>query len=410
MNKFKIVFLAIALVFVVILAVVTCYRGGKDLKVGLYGVEQVLQKHSPYDNPTDPKRPIFRYAPAFTILQRPFLLKSKMTVPFEFDNIAPSILMWYFAEIIALIISALILLKLIPAPSRDIGLRNLLVSFLLAMPLIAYELVNCQNKIIALAFILAGIYLFEKKKYFLSSVLFNLAVIVYIPLIFFIIYFVLRGRIKYALAFISAFLLIFIIIPSVVLGYSFNNFLLKDWFVRCLKPFSFTISYATYLELRISSQSLPSAIGRLFVSGLAADYRYAISPSTIHMIIRFFSASIIIFTIFASWKRQRPAASGLIYSIFLILALLLPSYCLWYTWAWLFVVYFAVLNYTAFPEVSALQKKILFGAAFILLMGSYSSAVKFLNTISVLFWSTVIFWAGSVAILLKNSYKAYDKK
>jgi len=405
MNKFKIAFSIIAVIFVVTLAIVTCYRGGKDLKVGLFGVEQMLKKSSPYDNPTDPKRPIFRYAPLVTILQRPYLLKSEMRAPFEFNRITPSVLAWYFTEILALAISALIIFKLIPAHSKEIGARNLMISFLLAAPLIAYELINCQNKIVALAFLLAGIYIFEKKKYFLSALLFNLAIIIYIPLIFFIFYFALRGRIRYIFAFLAAAISVFIIIPSVIFGYDYNNFLLKEWFMRCLKPFFMTTSYATYLELRISSQSLPSAIGRMFVSGHAANYVYAIPPGLIHIIIRIFSTAIMIFSVFAIWKRQNSSSTALQYILLLTLPLMLPSYCLWYTWAWLFVIYFAVFNFISNPEAPALPKKILFAVAAILLLGSYSSAITFFNKISLLFWATLIFWAGTAAVLLKMQYK-----
>ena len=404
LKKFITAFSVIAVIFVVTLAVVTCYRGGKDLRVGLFGVEQVLHKQSPYDNPTDINRPIYRYAPAYSILQRPFLLISRMTAPFEFDRMVPSILAWYIAEILALVISALLLFKLIPAPSREIGLRNLLISFLLAMPLIAYELVNSQNKIIALAFMIASIYLFEKKKNLLSAILFNLAMVIYIPLVFFIIYFALRGKVRFMLTFIAAFLFVFIIIPSLVWGYTFNNFLLRDWFLRCLKPFFMTSSYATYIELRFSSQTLPSTIGRMLVSGNADNYKYMISPSLIHIIVKVFSAIIMAVSVLSVWKRQKPAVTGLQYSILLTLPLILPSYCLWYTWSWLFVIYFVVLNYISHPDVPKGEKKILLIAAMILLIGSYSSAIKFFNIISVLFWMTLIFWAATAGVLIKRSY------
>ena len=403
MKIFKIAFLVITIIYVITLAAVTCYRGGKDLKVALFGVVQVIQKHSPYDNPTDPSRPIFRYAPAITILQRPFLLKSEMYAPFEFNHITPSVLMWYIAEILALIISAFTIYRLIPKPPDPAGLRNLLISFLLAMPLIAYELANSQNKVIALTLILVSIYLFEKNKYFLSAFLFNLGVVIYVPLIFLSIYFVIKGRIRFILSFATAFLIVFIAFPSLVLGYSFNNFLLKDWFVRCLKPFSMTTSYATYLDLRISSQSLPSAIGRMFVTGNAAYYKYAISPTLIHVIIRIFSMAIIALSVIAVWKNRKPALAGLKYSMLLMLPLVLPSYCLWYTWSWLFVIYFAVLNYIENPGVTIFMKKIMLIAAVILLIGSYSSAITLLNRISFLFWTTLIFWATAVGVLIKEA-------
>ncbi|MDD5730610.1 MAG: hypothetical protein PHN57_05735, partial [Candidatus Omnitrophica bacterium] len=96
-------FAAISIWFIVALAFAVGERGGRDLKVGLFGVEQVLHKKSPYENPTDPNRTIFRYAPALTILEYPFRMKSRMTAPFEFQDMLPSIFSWYFAEILALI-------------------------------------------------------------------------------------------------------------------------------------------------------------------------------------------------------------------------------------------------------------------------------------------------------------------
>ena len=89
------------------------------------------------------------------------------------------------------------------------------------------------------------------------------------PIFFFALYFIFRSRGKYIVNLILGMLIIFIIVPSAVWGIGYNNFLLKDWYMRCLKPFFMTTSYATYMELRPSSQSLPSAIGRIFVIGQA---------------------------------------------------------------------------------------------------------------------------------------------
>jgi hypothetical protein len=117
-------FIGIAAIFIVTMAIVTCVREGKDLKVGLFGVEQMIHRQSPYDNPTDANRPIFRYAPGFTLLQAPFLMTSRMTGPYEFDHILPSVLAWYLAEILALLVSVLFILKLIPAPSGEIDRKS----------------------------------------------------------------------------------------------------------------------------------------------------------------------------------------------------------------------------------------------------------------------------------------------
>ena len=52
--SFNLIFGIIIAMFIPAMAVVACRRDGRDLRVGLFGVEQVLQKKSPYDNPTDP--------------------------------------------------------------------------------------------------------------------------------------------------------------------------------------------------------------------------------------------------------------------------------------------------------------------------------------------------------------------
>ena len=62
----------------------------------------------------------------------------------------------------------------------------------------------------------------------LSSFFFNLALTVYIPLFAFIFYFILRSRGRYILDFIIGVLLVFFILPSLVYGFGFNLFLLKD--------------------------------------------------------------------------------------------------------------------------------------------------------------------------------------
>jgi hypothetical protein len=398
--NFNLVFGIIVAVFVITLAIVARNRGGRDLKVGLFGVEQVLQKKSPYENPLDPKRPIFRYAPGFAILQYPFLLKSKMVAPFEFQNIAPSIFAWYLAVILSLAASAVILLKIIPSAAKDISIRNLKVSFLLAMPLIGYELSNCQNKLIALFFMLLALFLFERKRLFWAALSFCLALTVYVALLPFLFYFVIREK-KFILSFIVAVLIVFFVLPSLILGVKFNIFLLKEWFVRTLKPFFFTNSYAAYIDLRNSSQSLPSAIGRIFVSGKTGSFKYLISPLFVHIIIRVFSAIIVLLSCLAVWRSAKTAAKGLGYAIFLMLALILPQYCIFYTWAWIFVFYFAALNYISYPEVSGGRKRLLLASVFISYVPFCLMGVRLFNHLSLIFWATLILWAGMVSILIQ---------
>ena len=396
------VFPIVVVLLIIVMAVVTVVREGKDIKVGLYGVTQMLARQSPYDNPTDANRPIFRYAPAFTILQAPFLLTSRATGPYEFEGILPSVFFWYVAEIIALLGSVFVLMRLIPAVSAAAAKRNMRISIILALPLIAYELSNCQNKLIALAFLLFAVYMFEKKRYFLSSILLSLALTIYIPLAFFVFYFIFRSRGKYIVSLILGGLAVFVIAPSLIWGIEYNNFLLKDWYMRCLKPFILTKSYATYMELRPSSQSLPSAIARIFISGAAAPYKYVIPPEAIHILIRICSTTVLAVSLATVWRRLRPRLLGISYAVFLPLALITPSYCIWYTWAYLFVLYFAALNYISYPDVAPDERRLVKFAVGILLVTSYSIAVGPLNNISVMFWGTLFFWGAAVAVILKN--------
>ncbi|MDO8525092.1 MAG: hypothetical protein Q7S07_01205, partial [Candidatus Omnitrophota bacterium] len=247
---------------------------------------------------------------------------------------------------------------------------------------------------------------FEKDKYFLSAIFLNLAMTVYIPLAFFAFFFLLRSRFKYITHFILGALVVFIIVPSAVFGIDYNNFLLKDWYSRCLKPFFMTGSYATYMELRPSSQSLPSAIGRIFISGDTAPYKYLISPEAIHIIIRFFSTTILAISLFSIWKRVKPELSGLSYALFLPLSLIMPSYCIWYTWAYVFVLYFAALNRMSYPDIEKTEKGLLTAALIALLASSYSIAIKPMNKISVMFWGTLFYWGCIAAVLIRNHGKS----
>ncbi len=396
------IFSFIIFIFILALAVTVTYRGGRDLKVGLFGVEQVLQKNSPYWNPLDLKRPIFRYAPGITILEYPFLLKSKMVAPFEFTDMLPSILAWYLFELFALAVIAFLLLKLIPAATKEIQIRNFKLSLLMALPLIGYELSNSQNKIIALLFMVTAIFLFERKRMFLSAIFFCLALTVYIPLFAFLFYFLLRTKGKFIVFFIGGILVVFLLVPSLIFGARFNAYLLKEWFVSVLKPFFLTNSYATYIDLRHSSQSLPSSIGRIFVSGSTRHFNYFISPLGVHIVIRIFSAIIVILSCLAVWKRSKTTSHGLEYAIFLILALILPSYSIYYSWAWLFVPYFAIFNYISYPTVTRLRKQILLISLLIMFISSCTIGIGPLSNISFIFWGTLISWLGMVIFLLRS--------
>ena len=402
--SFNLIFGIIIAMFIPAMAVVACRRDGRDLRVGLFGVEQVLQKKSPYDNPTDPNRTIFRYAPGIAILEYPFLLKSKMTTPYQFDNIIPSILAWYFAEVLALIFSAFLLLKLTPSLPPAVSWRNMKIGFLMSLPLIGYDLSTCQNKIIDLFFVLLALFLFERKRMLLSAISLCVGLTIYIPLLFFALYLVIRSRGRFILSFIGGALIVFIIGPSLIWGFKFNNFLLKEWFDSALKPFIFTKSYVSYIDLRVSSQSLPSAIGRMFVSGHTETFKYAISPELLHIIIKFFSAAIVLLSCLAVWKPAKPASQGLGLAIFLILALIIPLYCIYYTWAWLFVIYFAALNYVSSVEAPNRGKWVLLVLTFVMFLSTCLIWVPILKQISFIFWATFVLWLGMSCLLLKEAF------
>ena len=399
------IFWIIISIFLIAIGFTLAHRDGRDLKVGLFGVEQVLQKKSPYENPSDPNRTIFRYAPGITVLEYPFLLKAKMVEPstLGFENIKPSVFAWSFFELLALFLSAKILLKIIPSPSKEVAMRNLKIGILLALPLIGYELSNSQNKLVALFFLLTALMLFKKRQWLLSALVFNVAITVYIPLAFFVFYFLIKSKGKYTIHFLLGAITIFFTIPSIFLGMEFNLYLLKEWFKCSLAPFSATTSYASYVDLRVSSQSLPSAIGRIFVSGKTGDFKYLISPQVVHIIIRSFSSLILLFSCIAVFlSRKNEKLDGLAIAVFLVLALIMPQYCIYYTWAYLFVIYFIVFNYLSFLEVSLLQKKALIISISILFLSICLIGVHFFKYYSAIFWATFILWAKMVLAMIRN--------
>ncbi len=390
------IFALIIVAFIIGLGVSTVVREGKDLKVGLYGVHQAWHKRSPYDNPLDPPRPLYRYAPGFAILQYPFVLKSEMVEPFTFKHITPSALAWYTVVILSLFASVFLLLKLVPSASFEASIRNLKIGILMTLPLLGYELSNGQNKLLALFFLLCAIFFFERKRSMASAIFLNLALTVYIPLFVFLFYFLLKSRGRYLIAFVLGALLVFIAVPSLAFGFDFNLYLLKDWFIRCLKPFFLTTSYETYIDLRASSQSLPSTLGRLFVEGHTFSFRYHLSPMFIHFAIRFFSFLLTFFSCLVIWRHRDEKPEGLDYAIFLALALILPAYCIYYTWAYLFVFYLAIFNYLGLAYLNDPQKRRLRNLTIALFFSSWLISVHFFNQISLLFWATLLVWMAMV--------------
>ncbi len=406
LSKFDFIFWTILAIFVIAIGFTLAHRDGRDLKVGLFGVEQVLQKKSPYDNPSDPNRTIFRYAPGITILEYPFLFKAKMVEPstLGFENIKPSVFAWYIFEIIAIFLSAKLIFKIAPSPSKELSRRNLKIGMLLALPLIGYELSNSQNKLAALFFLLTAIWLFKKNRWFLSAIAFNIAMTIYIPLSFFVFYFLIKSKGKYIIHFLLGAIAIFIVMPALFFGWNFNIYLLKEWYRCSISPFSAANSYASYVDLRVSSQSLPSAIGRLFVFGKTGNFKYLISPEAVHTIIRIFSGLILLFSCIGAFcARKNEKLDGLAIATFLILALIMPQYCIYYTWAYLFVVYFIVFNYVSFPAVSLLQKKALIISLAVLFLSICLIGIHFFKHYSFIFWATFILWVKMVAVMINEA-------
>jgi len=97
------IFTLFVVIFVLSLAITLYFRGGKDLKVAIYGAQETLHGESPYDNPVDSdSRPLFRYAPGFAIMVYPFMLTSKMyrviDSDLQFDGIMSSVFAWFFSR------------------------------------------------------------------------------------------------------------------------------------------------------------------------------------------------------------------------------------------------------------------------------------------------------------------------
>lgn len=401
-NLFFGIFIAI---FIIAVGIATAVRGGKDLKVYLYGAAQTLHEKSPYDNPVDQSRPLFRYAPSFALMMRPFLIETwrnpddffwSERIP-KYKNI--TITCFYIAKIMLLFLASIFLLKLASSASAKTW-ANFKLAFFLSMPFIGYELANNQNKLIALPFLIFSLFLFERNNLWASGLFFNLALIVYIPLAPFFIYFF-KKRKEFLIIFFITAVLLFIILPSIVWGSHYNNFLLKDWYTRCLKPFFSAKSYSAYLDLRRSSQSLPSAIGRIFVTGKKPNLHYLISPIIIHIIVRTLSFLVSALSVFAVWFSSEKTRS-LQFSVLLILSLILPQYCIYYTWAYLLVIYFFVLDYTDSLKNDRFSKRTLHSLIALVFISNCLILITAIKYLSILFWSTLALWSGMVYLMLKS--------
>jgi hypothetical protein len=374
-------------------------REGKDLRVGLFGVVQAFSGRSPYDNPTDPPRPLFRYAPGFAIIQALFFLSSRQDAGslFYFWHAGPSIISWYLFEIACLFGMAFILPKLIPS-RRPVA--TLIVSFLLALPYIIYELVNCQNKIPALFFMLLAVLLFERKSFFASALAFCVALTIYIPLVFFLAYFLIEAGGRYLSRFLCAAAVVFLGIPALVWGPGFSLYLLGEWFDRCIRPFA-SGGLAGYVDIRNSSMSFPSALAKLFVSKDAQrQYQFFLDPALLGAIVRISCAAILSVTLLSAWMRRNAGSKGLVYAGFLILALLIPQYCIYYTWSWLIFLYFILLNYRDFSGQR--MGKVAFILGIQLCAASMCMFMPWAKRFSLLSWSTLVLLCGIGLIVMRE--------
>ena len=404
-------FIILVSLFVVIVGAASIIRGGNDIKVDIFGAEEVHAGHSPYMNPNDPGRTIYRYAPPFAIMMYPFLAVNKIfgitlsrgdfSASFNYNNITATLTAFYTAKVLMLAGIAYLFLTYMPARRRDKSAVNLKIAFLLASPFIAYELVNNQNKLMALFFLVLALALFENSKPWLSGIFFNLAISIYIPLAAFLLYF-LKYKKSYIMIFGITALIVFIIAPSLIIGFDYNNHLMKEWYVRCLKPFFFSSSYSDFMvELRKNSQSLPSAVGRIFCERTPNGINYHIPPAGISAIIRFLSIFLVISSVLAVWLSSKKA-KGLQISALLILSLLLPSYCLVYTWAYFFIVYFYMFDYMDKAGKDNGIRKIFLGSGIVFFLSMLLMVVEKTFYISLLCWATVILWACLIFAMFKE--------
>jgi hypothetical protein len=102
------------------------------------------------------------------------------------------------------------------------------------------------------------------------------------------------------------------------------------------------------------------------------------------------------------WRRVKPRLIGMSYTVFITIALIMPSYCIWYAWAYLLVLYFAALNYMSCPDVKKKEKAVMRFALAILLASSYSIAIGPLNYISVMFWGTLCYFCCASWVIIRN--------
>lgn len=201
----------------------------------------------------------FRYAPIFAVLMSGLALLSE-------DN-ADTV--WYILNFCLLIASFIFLKKLI-VPER-LGYKSAFVLYtLLILGAIRFILQNFdtgQSNILMLASIIIGLYYISQKRNFLGAAIFAFSVMVkYTPLVF-IPYFLLKRKIKLSFI-IMGFVIMYLILPSLFIGFKANFIHLKN-----LIPFLFSSSILDPITiLDPKNQSLFSFIRRLFTYCIAYFY------------------------------------------------------------------------------------------------------------------------------------------
>ncbi len=195
----------------------------------------------------------FRYAPIFAVIMSGFALLNEASA----DSI------WFIINFSLLIISFLFIKKLV-IPQTLGYKKGLFIYSLTIMGVIRFIFHNFdtgQSNILMMSSMLIGLYYISKEKRMLGGAIFAFSsMIKYTPLIF-IPYFILKRRFKSAFTVIS-FILIYLALPSLVIGFKANFQYLKN-----LVPFltqSTIFDQMTILDPK--NQSLLSFFYRIFTN------------------------------------------------------------------------------------------------------------------------------------------------
>ncbi|MBI1871153.1 MAG: DUF2029 domain-containing protein [Chlamydiae bacterium] len=387
--------------FWIVLGIVIYFRHGSDFDIFYKGAHAIIFGYSPYYlDPGEVFTP-FRYPPSFALLFSPLALLPQ--------GVAKEI--WYAMNVFSFILTMILLWKMRKGwgLSEKEGVRSFLIAFLLSLPFIVYHLSVGQSKLFMLFFLVASFYAVEKGKDFWGGLCLIISVVIYFPLILFILFFFLKRNFKFLFGVVLGIVLWFYILPSFFFGIKGNILFLKEWYQTLVGPYLAhpeSFGHESSGILKLSSQSLPSAFARLFSvqpGGRWSLYLHEnlidFSPRTLHFLLKGISYMMIGLSSLVLLGKRGPHVRLLEYSLFLILAFLLPSYSLTYNWALLFVPYLGLLSYmegTVNPKGRCFARMV--GGLSVL--ASFSVISDFLRAISGLFWGTFILWLGILLIVL----------